>query len=91
MHHIGEGDGAFLARSKKETVTADSPTVAEFIATHLASKEIMWSRTPLEENGPSAAGAYYLGEDDMSIIAMNNYDYDDQKAKHIEIRFNLIR
>ena len=37
--HIGEGSGAFLSRSKKQTVTADSSTVAEFIATHLVSKE----------------------------------------------------
>ena len=36
--HIGEGSGAFLSRCKKQTVTADSSTVAEFIATHLAAK-----------------------------------------------------
>ena len=32
--HICVGSGAFLSRSKNQTVTADSSTVAEFIATH---------------------------------------------------------
>ena len=45
--HIGDGFGAFTSRSKKQTVTADSSTVAEFIAPHLAAKEIMWARSLL--------------------------------------------
>ena len=36
--HIGVGSGAFLLRRNKQTVTADSSTVAEFIATHLVAK-----------------------------------------------------
>ena len=36
--HIGVGSGAFLSRSKKQTVAADSFTVAEFMATHLVAK-----------------------------------------------------
>ena len=39
--HIGRTSGAFLSRSKKQTVTADSSPVAEIIAAHLATKEIM--------------------------------------------------
>ena len=39
--HKGTSPGAFLSRSKKQTVTVDSSTVAEFIATHLACKEVM--------------------------------------------------
>ena len=35
---IGVGPGAFLSGSKKQTVTADSSTVTEFIATHLVAK-----------------------------------------------------
>ena len=49
--HIGQGFGAFLARSEKQTFTADSTRVSEFIATHIALKEIMWVRTLLEEMG----------------------------------------
>ena len=89
--HIGEGSGAFLSRSKKQTVTADSSTVAEFIATHLVSKEIMWARALLEEMGFAQDTPTVLGEDNMSTIHMINNDCNGQKTKHIAIRFNLIR
>ena len=89
--HIGVGSGAFLSRSKKQTVTADSSTVAEFIATHLASKEVMWARALLSEMGHEQLQPTVLGEDNMSTIAMIQNDCNGQKTKHIAIRFNLIR
>ena len=89
--HIGMGSGAFLFRSKKQTVTADSSTVAEFIATHLAAKEVMWARSILGEMAYSQLEPTVLGEDNMSTIAMINNDCNGQKTKHIEIRFDLIR
>ena len=89
--HIGEGSGAFLSCSKKQTVTADSSTVAEFIATHLVAKAIMWARSLIEEMGYSQVDPTVLGEDNMSTIAMINSDCNGQKTKHIAIRFNLIR
>ena len=49
--HIGVGSGAFLSRSKKQTVAADSSTVVELIATHLVAKEILWARALLVEIG----------------------------------------
>ena len=76
---------------KSMIVTADSSTVAEFIATHLASKEIMWARAILEEMGYGQDQPTVLGEDNMSTIAMINNDSNGQKTKHIAIRFNLIR
>ena len=39
--HIGAGSGTFLSRSKKQIVTVDSSSVAEFIATHLATQEVI--------------------------------------------------
>ena len=89
--HIGVGSGAFLSRSKKQTVTADSSTVAEFIATHLASKEVMWARALLSEMGYPQLQPTVLGEDNMSTIAMIQNDCNGQKTKHIAIRFNMIR
>ena len=89
--HIGVGSGAFLSRSKKQTVTADSSTVAEFIATHLASKDVMWARALLGEMGYAQIVPTVLGEDNMSTIAMITNDCNGQKPKHIAIRFNLIR
>ena len=89
--HIGAGSGAFMSRSKKQTVTADSSTVAEFIATHLVCKEVMWARELLSELGYPQLEPTVLGEDNMSTIAMINNDCNGQKTKHIEIRFNTIR
>ena len=89
--HIGVGSGAFLPRSKKQTVTADSSTVAEFIATHLVAKKIMWARALLSEMGHVQLEPTILGEDNMSTMAMINNDSNSNKTKHIEIRFNLIR
>ena len=76
-----------MARSKKQTVTTDSSTVAEFIATHLAAEEIMWARTLLEEMGHPQLEPTTLGEDNMGTNAMINNDCNGQKTKHIEIRF----
>ena len=89
--HIGVNSGAFLSRSEKLTVTADSSTVAEFIATHLVAKEIMWARALLGEMGYPQLEPTILGEDNMSTIAMINNDSNSNKTKHIEIRFNLVR
>ena len=87
--HIRVGSGAFLSRSKKQTVTADSSTVAEFIATHLASKEVMWARALLSEMGHPQLQPTVLGEDNMSTIATIQNDCSCKKTKHIAIRFNM--
>ena len=89
--HIGRDSGAFISRSKKQTVTADSSTVAEFIAAHLATKEIMWARSLLAELGHPQLEPTILYEDNMSTIHMINNDCNSQKTKHIDIRYNLVR
>ena len=78
--HIRVGSGAFLNRSKKQTVTANSSTVVEFVATHLASKEIMWARALLSEMGHEQTAPTVLGEDNMSNIAMIQNDANGQKT-----------
>ena len=89
--HIGRNSGAFLSRSKKQTVTADSSTVAELIAAHLATKEIMWARSMLAELGYPQLNPTILQEDNMSTIHIINNDCNTQKTKHIDIRYNLVR
>ena len=42
--NIGKDSGAIMATSKKQKITADSSTIAEFIATHIVAKEILWCR-----------------------------------------------
>ena len=49
--HIDEGHGAFLSPRERQTGTTNLSTVAEFIATQLDAKEIMWARSLLQELG----------------------------------------
>jgi hypothetical protein len=89
--HIGRHSGSFLTRSKKQTVTADSSTIAELIAAFTVTKEIMWARSLLAEIGYPQREPTIIFEDNMSTIAMVNNDGNSQKTKHIDIRYNLTR
>ena len=89
--HIGKRSGSFHSRSKKQTITADSSTVAEFIAAHFAAKEIMWARSFLAELGFPQSTPTILFEDNKSTIAMIENQSNTQRTKHIDIRYNMIR
>jgi hypothetical protein len=89
--HIGKTSGSFHSRSKKQTITADSSTVAEFIAAHFAAKEIMWARSFLAELGFPQSTPTILFEDNKSTIAMIENQSNTQRTKHIDIRYNMIR
>ena len=89
--HIGESSGSFLTRSKKQSITADSSTAAEYIAAHSAAKEIQWARSLLDELGYKQQEPTVLFEDNKSTITMVNNDSHSQKTKHIDIRYHYIR
>jgi len=89
--HIGSKSGSFLTKSKKQTVTADSSTIAELIAAFLASKEISWARSILTELGYQQYDPTILYEDNQSTIHMINNDSNSQKTKHIDVRYNYVR
>ena len=89
--HIGKNSASFLTLTKKQTVLADSSTVAEYIATHLAAKQIMWTRNFLFELGFEQEAATILFEDNMSTIAIIGKNGNGNKTKHIQLRFNFIR
>ena len=89
--HIGRNSGSFKSLSKKQTITADSSTVAEFIGTHIAAKEIMWTRAFLKEVGHPQLSPTILFEDNMSTIVMIEKPGNGQKTKHIDVRYNFIR
>ena len=88
--HIGRSSGATQAISKKQTITADSSTVAEFVATHTAAKEIMWARGFLFNIGFPQENPTILYEDNMSTIAMIKNKSNGKRTKHVEVRYNLI-
>ena len=89
--HIGNHSGACLAQSKKQTIIADSSTVAELIGTHTISKEILWARRFLASIGYEQKQPTVLYEDNMSTISMIKNKSNGKRTKHVELRYTIIR
>jgi hypothetical protein len=89
--HIGRHSGSFRSLTKKQSVMADSSTIAEYIGAHLASKEIMWTRNFLFELGFQQKEPTTLYEDNQSTIKLIGKPGNGNKTKHIDLRFNFIR
>ena len=68
--YIGKDTGAVMATSKKQKIIADSSTIAEFIATHIVAKEILWCRRLLFSLGYPQMEPTILFEDNKSTISM---------------------
>ena len=68
--HIGKDSGAVMATSKKQKIIADSYTIAEFIATHIVAKEILWCRRLLASLEYPLKDPTILFEDNKSTISM---------------------
>jgi hypothetical protein len=51
----------------------------------------MWAHSLLAEKGYPQLQSTIIYEDNMSTIAMVNNDGNSQRAKHIDIRYNLTR
>jgi hypothetical protein len=86
---LGNDSGAFLALSKKQTITADSTTVAEFVATHTGCQRILWSKNMLEEMG--FLPKIFLHQDNTSTIHLLKHSGNSGRTKHIALRYNMIR
>ena len=89
--HIGIDSGSIMSVSKKQKIIADSSTSAEFIAAHLAAKEVLWCRRLLASLGYPQKDATILFEDNLSTIAMIKNKSNGKRTKHLEVRFNMIR
>ena len=89
--HIGRESGAVIAISKKQKITSDSSTIAEFIATHLVAKEIIWCRGLLKSLGYPQNSPTISFEDNQSTISMIKNKCNGKRTKHIDVRYNMIR
>ena len=89
--HLGRKSGSVFSLSKKQTVTADSSTVAELIAAHLAAHEITWARNFLLELGYPQTDPTTLFEDNLSTISLIVNKGNGQRSKHIDLRYNFVR
>ena len=77
---------------EKQTIIADSSTVAEFIGTHAAVKAILWVRNLLSELGyPQEKETTILYQDNESTINMISHKDNAGRSKHIQLRYNNIR
>ena len=89
--HIGRHSGSVNSLSKKQTITADSSTVAELIGAHLAAHEIMWARNFLSELGFPQTSPTVLFEDNLSTISLIVNKGNGERTKHIQLRHNFVR
>ena len=89
--HLGRSSAAFMTISKKQSIIADSSTVAEFIGTHAAVKAILWTRNLLTELGYPPSTPTTLYQDNESTINMIYHKGNAGRSKHIALRYNIIR
>ena len=89
--HMAPNSASFLSLSKKQTILADSSTVAEYIGAHLAAKQILWARNILYEMNLSQVNPNTLYEDNKSTITLLNNPGNGNRTKHIALRYNFLR
>jgi len=76
--------------SKKQPLTAQSSTEAEYIAMHEATKRILWTQDWIQElygKRPQCD----LHCDNTSAIICSKTDKNHQRTRHIDIRYHMIR
>jgi len=89
--HIGRSSGCFFAASRKQTVTAQSSTEAEFIGTNSVARDIVWCRMLLDELGFPQHGPTVVYEDNKSTIDLLASAKYHAKTKHIEVRYFYVK
>jgi hypothetical protein len=89
--HLGRHSAAFLYMSKKQTIIADSSTVAEFVATHSACQKILWVQNLLRELNFVSSIPTILYQDNQSTIRLILHKGNSGRTKHIALRYNMIR
>jgi hypothetical protein len=89
--HLGKYSGAFLTLSKKQTITADSTTVAEFVGTHTACQKVLWAQNVLRELGYPEYVPSTMFQDNQSTIRLILHKGNAGRTKHIALRYNMIR
>ena len=89
--HLGQCSGAILSLSKKQTVTADSSTIAEFLTTHSVCKKILWAQNFLKELNFISCIPTTVYQDNKSSTRLILHKGKLGRTKHIALRYNIIR
>lgn len=80
--------------SKKQSITAQSSTEAEYVALSEAAKQTIWIRHFLHCIGRGSAyknQPTVIYEDNQGAIAIANNPTNHSRTKHISVRFHAIR
>lgn len=79
--------------SRKQSITAQSTTEAEYMALAEATKQAVWIRHFLHSIGKSQynAGPTMICEDNMGALKLADNPVYHPKTKHIAVRFHVIR
>jgi hypothetical protein len=80
-----------LTICKKQTITADSTAMAEFVGAHHISKAIAWIRDLLSELGFPQLEPTVLFEDNQSTIQLLNNPGNGGKTRYISLKYNIVR
>ena len=89
--------GCFFALSKRQSIIADSSTVAEYIATHTCIQKLLWAKNVLTELGVPTSikldvpPSVVLHQDNTSAINLLKHSGNTGRTKHIDLRYNMIR
>jgi muramidase (phage lysozyme) len=76
---------------RKQPCTASSTTEAEYLAAHVATKELLWERRLLEALGYPQRNPTPLFSNNQPAIRLVRNPEQHQKTKHINVPFHVIR
>lgn len=77
--------------SRKQSITAQSTTEAEYMAVSEAAKQAIWIRHFLYTIGRGLTGPTIIYEDNQGAIHLAGNPVDHPKTKHIAVRYHAIR
>ena len=88
---LGDYSAPLLYGSKKQSIIADSSTIAELISAHSVTKELQWCMNMITELGFHLSSTPTLHQDNQSTMKIFNQRGNAGKTKHIHLRYNIVR
>ena len=80
----------FVNVCKRSTLIAQSSTEAELYALAEACRELLWTRSFLNELDISIV-CELVNQDNTSTISMIQQDGMSERSKHIDVKFNFVK
>lgn len=85
------GNTAVTWKSKKQTITAQSTTEAEYIALNECVREAMWIKLLTEELQSKESTSILVKTDSMGAEAIANGSGSHDRSKHIEVKYHYVK